>query len=184
MMDFVTRFARAQHEIGLAAWESPTRRGFPSSVFDTLPKSMERAGQSEGGSIKALYTVLVDGDDMTERIADDTKCILDGHIILSKKLAEMNHYLAIDVLLSVSRVFNQLTDERHRRVIFKLRTILSRNQEVKLLGRIGEYKRGADKITDEAIDKIKVVNSFVKQRLHNRDDVTTTIDKMAQIVRL
>ncbi|MDR1457771.1 MAG: type III secretion system ATPase SctN [Puniceicoccales bacterium] len=184
MMDSITRFARAQREIGLAAGEPPTRRGFPPSVFETLPKLMERAGQSEKGSITALYTVLVEGDDMTEPIADETRSILDGHIILSRKLAGMNHYPAIDVLLSVSRVFNQVTDERHRKVASKLRTILSKYQEVELLVRIGEYKRGADKITDEAIDKIEAVNNFLRQGLHDRDDFKATIDKMAQVVGL
>ncbi|MDR2776680.1 MAG: type III secretion system ATPase SctN [Puniceicoccales bacterium] len=184
MMDSVTRFARAQREIGLAAGEPPTRRGFPPSVFETLPKLMERAGQSEKGSITALYTVLVEGDDMTEPIADETRSILDGHIILSRKLAGMNHYPAVDILLSVSRVFNQITDERHRKVAAKLRTILSKYQEVELLVRIGEYKRGADKVTDEAIDKIEAVNNFLRQGLHDRDDFKTTIDKMAQVVGL
>jgi type III secretion protein N (ATPase) len=184
MMDSVTRFARAQREIGLAAGEPPTRRGFPPSVFETLPKLMERAGQSEKGSITALYTVLVEGDDMTEPIADETRSIIDGHIILSRKLAGMNHYPAIDILLSVSRVFNQITDERHRKIASKLRTILSKYQEVELLVRIGEYKRGADKVTDEAIDRIEAVNNFLRQGLHERDDFKTTVDKMAQVVGL
>lgn len=182
MMDSVTRFARAQREIGLAAGEPPTRRGFPPSVFATLPQLMERAGQSEKGSITALYTVLVEGDDMTEPVADETRSILDGHIVLSRKLAGMNHYPAIDILASVSRVFNQITDERHRKIASKLRTILSKYQEVELLVRIGEYKRGADKQTDEAIDRIEAVNNFLKQGLHDHDDFKTTIDKMAQAV--
>ncbi|MDE6432483.1 MAG: type III secretion system ATPase SctN [Opitutales bacterium] len=182
MMDSVTRFARAQREIGLAAGEPPTRRGFPPSVFAALPQLMERAGQSEKGSITALYTVLVEGDDMTEPIADETRSILDGHIILSRKLAGMNHYPAIDILASVSRVFNQITDERHRKVAAKLRTILSKYQEVELLVRIGEYKRGADKVTDEAIDRIEAVNNFLKQGLHEYDGFLTTVDKMAQAV--
>jgi type III secretion protein N (ATPase) len=182
MMDSVTRFARAQREIGLAAGEPPTRRGFPPSVFATLPQLMERAGQSERGSITALYTVLVEGDDMTEPIADETRSILDGHIILSRKLAGMNHYPAVDILASVSRVFNQVTDERHRKVAAKLRTILSKYQEVELLVRIGEYKRGADKQTDEAIDRIDAVNTFLRQGLHEYDNFKTTIDKLAQAV--
>ncbi|MDR1433183.1 MAG: type III secretion system ATPase SctN [Puniceicoccales bacterium] len=184
LMDSVTRFARAQREIGLAAGEPPTRRGFPPSVFETLPKLMERAGQSEKGSITALYTVLVEGDDMTEPIADETRSIIDGHIILSRKLAGMNHYPAVDILLSVSRVFNQITDERHRKIAAKLRTILSKYQEVELLVRIGEYKRGADKVTDEAIDRIEAVNNFLRQGLHECDDFKTTINKMAQAVGL
>lgn len=184
MMDSVTRFARAQREIGLAAGEPPTRRGFPPSVFATLPRLMERAGQSEKGSITALYTILVEGDDMTEPIADETRSILDGHIVLSRKLAGMNHYPAIDILSSVSRVFNQITDERHRKAASKLRTILSKYQEVELLVRIGEYKRGADLQTDEAIDKIDVVNNFLKQGLRDYDDFPTTIDKLAKTVGL
>jgi type III secretion protein N (ATPase) len=182
MMDSVTRFARAQREIGLAAGEPPTRRGFPPSVFATLPQLMERAGQSEKGSITALYTVLVEGDDMTEPVADETRSILDGHIVLSRKLGGMNHYPAIDILASVSRVFNQITDERHKKVASKLRTILSKYQEVELLVRIGEYKRGADKQTDEAIDRIDAVNAFLRQGLHEHDDFKATIDKLAQAV--
>ena len=184
MMDSVTRFARAQREIGLAAGEPPTRRGFPPSVFATLPRLMERAGQSEKGSITALYTILVEGDDMTEPIADETRSILDGHIVLSRKLAGMNHYPAIDILASVSRVFNQITDERHRKAASKLRTILSKYQEVELLVRIGEYKRGADLQTDEAIDKIDIVNNFLKQGLREYDDFATTVDKLAKTVGL
>jgi type III secretion protein N (ATPase) len=182
MMNSVTRFARAQCEIGLAAGESPTRRGFQPSVFEALPKLMERAGQSEKGSITDLYTVLVEGDDMTEPIADETRSILDGHMILSRKLAGMNHSPAIDVLFSVSRVFNHVTDERHWKITSKLRTILSKYQELELVARIGEYKRSADKVIDEAIDNIEAVNNFSRQGLHDRDDFKTTIDKIAEVV--
>ena len=149
-----------------------------------LPKLMERAGQSEKGSITALYTVLVEGDDMTEPVADETRSITDGHIVLSRKLAAMNHYPAIDILASVSRVFNQVTEDRHKKIAAKLRTILSKYQEVELLVRIGEYKRGADKVTDEAIDRIEAVNNFLRQGLAEKDDFKTTIDKMAAAVGL
>ena len=121
---------------------------------------------------------------MTEPIADETRSILDGHIILSRKLAAANHYPAVDILASVSRVFNAITDERHRKVAAKLRTILSKYQEVELLVRIGEYKRGADKVTDEAIDRIDAVNNFLRQGLHDYDDYETTVNKMAQAVGL
>ena len=165
MMDSVTRFGRAQREIGLAAGEPPTRRGFPPSVFSTLPKLMERAGNSDKGSITALYTVLVEGDDMTEPIADETRSILDGHIILSRKLAAQNHYPAIDVLASVSRVMNSIVTPEHRKAAQRLRQILAKYQEIELLIQLGEYHKGADAEADFAIGHIEAVNSFLKQGL-------------------
>ncbi|MDR2576927.1 MAG: type III secretion system ATPase SctN [Puniceicoccales bacterium] len=182
MMDSVTRFARALREIGLAAGEPPTRRGFPPSVFATLPKLMERAGQSEKGSITALYTVLVEGDDMTEPIADESRSILDGHIVLSRKLGAANHYPAIDVLASVSRVMNAITSKEHKAYAGKLRTMLSKYQEVELLIRIGEYKRGNDKETDEAIERIDAINGFLRQGLHEKDTFEQTVQKLKQAV--
>ena len=133
LMDSVTRFARAQREIGLAAGEPPTRRGFPPSVFATLPQLMERAGQSDKGSITALYTVLVEGDDMTEPVADETRSILDGHIILSRQLASANHYPAVDVLASVSRVMSDIADKRHIAMAGRMRELLAKYKEVELL---------------------------------------------------
>ena len=165
LMDSVTRFGRAQREIGLAAGEPPTRRGFPPSVFSELPKLMERAGNSSKGSITALYTVLVEGDDMTEPIADETRSILDGHIILSRKLAQKNHYPAIDVLQSVSRCQNAIIDAEHKKNAAKLRALLAKYAEVELLLKIGEYRKGADRDTDEAIEKNDAVNAFLKQNL-------------------
>jgi type III secretion protein N (ATPase) len=184
LMDSVTRFARAQREIGLAAGEPPTRRGFPPSVFSTLPRLMERAGQSEKGSITALYTVLVEGDDMTEPVADETRSILDGHIILSRKLASANHYPAIDVLLSISRCMSAIVAKEHREAAGKLRNILAKYSEVELLVRIGEYKKGADAVTDEAIARIDAVNNFLKQGLHDKDSYEDTIQKLKQAVGL
>jgi type III secretion protein N (ATPase) len=184
MMDSVTRFARALREIGLAAGEPPTRRGFPPSVFATLPKLMERAGQSEKGSITALYTVLVEGDDMTEPIADESRSILDGHIVLSRKLGAANHYPAIDILASVSRVMNAITSKEHRQYAGKLRNLLAKYQEVELLLRIGEYKRGNDKDTDEAIDRIDAINGFLRQGLSEKDTFEETVQKIKQAVGL
>ena len=182
MMDSVTRFGRAQREIGLAAGEPPTRRGFPPSVFSELPKLMERAGNSSKGSITALYTVLVEGDDMTEPIADETRSILDGHIILSRKLAQLNHYPAIDILASVSRCQNAIIPKDHKQAASKLRELLAKYQEVELLLRIGEYKKGSDAATDEAIEKIDRVNAFLKQGLAERPKYDETIEQLKEAV--
>ena len=182
MMDSVTRFGRAQREIGLAAGEPPTRRGFPPSVFSELPKLMERAGNSSKGSITALYTVLVEGDDMTEPIADETRSILDGHIILSRKLAQLNHYPAIDILASVSRCQNAIIPKDHKQAAAKLRELLAKYQEVELLLRIGEYKKGSDPATDEAIEKIDRVNAFLKQGLAERPKYDETIEQLKEAV--
>jgi type III secretion protein N (ATPase) len=164
LMDSVTRFARAQREIGLAAGEPPTRRGYPPSVFATLPKLMERVGMNEHGSITALYTVLVEGDDMTEPVADETRAILDGHIVLSRKLAASNHYPAIDILASASRVMGAVVSDVHKRAAGRVRELIAKYQEVELLVKIGEYKRGGDATTDEAIDKNNAIVEFLRQR--------------------
>ena len=183
LMDSVTRFGRAQREIGLAAGEPPTRRGFPPSVFSELPKLMERAGNSAKGSITALYTVLVEGDDMTEPIADETRSILDGHIVLSRKLAQMNHYPAIDILQSISRCQNAIINADHKKDAAHLREILAKYAEVELLLKIGEYQKGADRETDEAVAKIGRVNAFLRQGLFERLTYAETIAKLAEAVR-
>lgn len=182
MMDSVTRFGRAQREIGLAAGEPPTRRGFPPSVFSTLPRMMERAGNSDKGSITALYTVLVEGDDMTEPIADETRSILDGHIILSRKLASANHYPAIDVLSSVSRVMNAIVSKEHKQAAQKLRKILAKYAEVELLVQIGEYKQGSDKDADDALSRINAVNTFLRQGLDETSSFEETLQALAAVV--
>lgn len=182
LMDSVTRFARAQREIGLAAGEPPTRRGFPPSVFSELPKLMERAGNSDKGSITALYTVLVEGDDMTEPVADETRSILDGHIILSRKLASKGHYPAVDVGQSVSRVMNAIVTKEHKDAAKRLRQILAKYAAVELLVQIGEYKRGADKEADEAIDRIDRVNAFLKQGLGEKSTFVETLSGMIRAV--
>lgn len=170
LMDSVTRFARAQREIGLAAGEPPTRRGFPPSVFAMLPRLMERVGMNDKGSITALYTVLVEGDDMTEPIADETRSILDGHIILSRKLGAANHYPAVDVLASVSRVMNLVTSKEHKSAAGRVRELLAKYQEIELLLKIGEYKRGSDRVADEAIDKMDAIRAFLRQGVDERAD--------------
>ena len=182
MMDSVTRFARAQREIGLAAGEPPTRRGFPPSVFAALPQLMERAGRSDTGSITALFTVLVEGDDMTEPVADETRSILDGHIILSRQLAQANHYPAVDVLASVSRVMNNIVDEDHLRVAGRMRELLAKYKEIELLIRIGEYKQGSDPAADEATRKIDAVNGTLTQGVYEPSSFEEAVQRMRQVV--
>ena len=181
LMDSVTRFARAQREIGLAAGEPPTRRGFPPSVFASLPRLMERVGQSDKGFITALYTVLVEGDDMTEPVADETRGILDGHIILSRKLAAENHYPAIDVLASVSRVMNAVVEPEHKDAAQRLRKLMAKYDEVELLLKIGEYKSGTDPVADEAIEKMPQIRAFLQQGLNEHDSFDATIEQLRAI---
>lgn len=181
LMDSVTRFARAQREIGLAAGEPPTRRGFPPSVFASLPKLMERVGQSDKGYITALYTVLVEGDDMTEPVADETRGILDGHIILSRELAAENHYPAIDVLASVSRVMNAIVEPEHKEAAGRVRKLMAKYKDVELLVKIGEYKPGSDPEADEAIEKMPQIKAFLRQGLGEPDDFATALNKLLKI---
>ncbi len=181
LMDSVTRFGRALREIGLAAGEPPTRRGFPPSVFSTLPRLMERAGNSDKGSITAMYTVLVEGDDMTEPIADETRSIPDGHIVLSRDPAAANHYPAVDVLASVSRVMPAIVTPEHRLAANRIRTLMARYREVELLVQIGEYKNGADSLADEAIAKRDRINAFLRQGLR---EATSFEDTCRQLLEL
>src|SRR5690606_8676625 len=165
LMDSVTRFARAQREIGLAAGEPPTRRGYPPSVFATLPQLMERVGTNHKGSITALYTVLVEADDMTEPVADETRSILDGHIVLSRKLGAMNHYPAIDILASASRVMNALVTPEHKAAAGRMRELLAKYEEIELLLKVGEYKKGADRVADQAIDSREAILNYLRQEI-------------------
>jgi type III secretion protein N (ATPase) len=163
LMDSVTRLARAQREIGLAAGEVPARRGFPPSMFAMLPRLFERAGASGEGSITAFYTVLVEGDDMNEPVADEVRSLLDGHIVLSRELATENHYPAIDILASLSRVMRRVVNPAHLALAEKLRSLLARYKKIELLVRLGEYQKGNDVESDEALAKIDAINTFLKQ---------------------
>lgn len=178
LMDSVTRFARAQREIGLAAGEPPTRRGFPPSVFATLPQLMERVGTNDKGSITALYTVLVEGDDMTEPVADETRSILDGHIVLSRKLAAANHYPAIDVLASASRVMGALVSPQHKAAAGRVRELLAKYDEIELLLKVGEYKKGADRVADVAIERREAINAFLRQPTHELSGFDAAIKQL------
>ncbi|RUV82737.1 EscN/YscN/HrcN family type III secretion system ATPase [Mesorhizobium sp. M1A.F.Ca.IN.020.06.1.1] len=179
LMDSVTRFARALREVGLAAGEPPTRRGYPPSVFASLPRLMERAGNNHRGSITAFYTVLVEGDDMTEPVADETRSILDGHIVLSRHLAMSNHYPAIDILASVSRVMSAIVSPEHERLAGSLRQLMAKYHEVELLVRVGEYKEAADPLADAAIAKIDHIRTFLRQSTQEQIGFDTMLDSLA-----
>lgn len=183
LMDSVTRFARALREIGLAAGEPPTRRGFPPSVFANLPKLMERVGMNDKGSITAMYTVLVEGDDMNEPVADETRSILDGHIILSRKLGAAGHYPAIDVLTSKSRVMDKVVSREHVDMARWVTARLATYADVELLVKVGEYKKGSDADADLAIAKYKPINDFLKQRTNEFDSFETTLAKLKALTK-
>ncbi len=183
MMDSVTRFARALREIGLAAGEPPARAGYTPSVFATLPKLLERSGNSHEGSITGFYTILVAGDDINEPVADETRSILDGHIILSSDLARQYHYPAIDILSSVSRVLTAITDKEHQALIGKCREVLANYKKIELLIRIGEYKPGSDKDADFAIKYVDKVNTFLKQAITDKAPFEDTINLLKTLFR-
>jgi type III secretion protein N (ATPase) len=183
MMDSVTRFARALREIGLAAGEPPARAGFTPSVFATLPKLLERSGNSDVGSITAFYTILVAGDDLNEPVSDEVKSILDGHIILSNDLASQYHFPAIDVLRSISRVLTNIIDKDHVQLIGKIREVLSNYKKNELLIRIGEYKAGSDKNADFAIKYIDKVNRFLKQLVEEKSSYEETLQQLQMLFR-
>lgn len=178
LMDSVTRFARAQREVGLAAGEPPTRRGFPPSVFAMLPKLMERVGMNDKGSITALYTVLVEGDDMNEPVADETRSILDGHIILSRKLGAQNHYPAIDILASKSRVMNKVVTKEHLKAAGQVNEWLALYNDVELLVKIGEYQTGSDPRSDKAIAMQDKIRDFLRQPTDELEDFDTIVSKL------
>ena len=138
---------------------------------------------NERGSITALYTVLVEGDDMTEPVADETRSILDGHIVLSRKLAAANHYPAIDVLASASRVMNAVVSKEHRAAAGRVRELMAKYAEVELLVKIGEYQRGNDRVTDEAIDKVDAIRDFLRQRTDERVDFASTLKTLGELAR-
>ncbi len=166
LMDSATRFARAQREIGLALGEPPARQGYPPSVFAEIPRLMERTGSSDKGTITAIYTVLVQGGDFDEPIADEVRGILDGHILLSRDLAEKGHWPAVNVLPSLSRVMNNIIDDQHRLAATKIRSLLAAYEKNRDLILLGAYKAGADKLVDLAIKKMPALNAFLQQPIN------------------
>lgn len=183
MMDSVTRFAMAMREIGLAVGEPPTTKGYTPSVFATLPKLLERAGRFLGkGSITGLYTVLVDGDDMTEPVADSVRSILDGHIVLSRALAARNHFPAIDILNSASRVMRDITSPRHQELSGKARAVLASYAEAEDLINIGAYAKGSNPKIDYAISKIDAINDFLLQNYNETTTLQKSIEQLGTLL--
>lgn len=181
MMDSVTRFAMAQREVGLTIGEPPATRGYTPSVFAMLPRLLERAGTDAVGSITGIYTVLVDGDDMNEPIADAVRSILDGHIVLSRSVAAQNHYPAIDILNSVSRVMIEVADKEHYNAAKKLRSILAIYKEAEDLVNIGAYVKGSNANIDNAIMHIDAMNSFLRQDIYEVDSFDDTVRRLKEI---
>lgn len=179
MMDSLTRFSMAQREVGLAIGEPPVTKGYTPSVFAVLPKLLERAGNSSKGSITGLYTVLVDGDDMNEPIADAVRGILDGHIVLSRNLANKNHYPAIDILASVSRVMPNIVDKEHIDIVGRIKDLMATYRDSEDLINIGAYIKGTNKKVDMAIEKIEIINEFLRQGIHDR----LTFDEVVELLR-
>lgn len=181
MMDSVTRFAMAQREVGLTIGEPPATRGYTPSVFALLPRLLERAGTSEKGSITGIYTVLVDGDDMNEPIADAVRSILDGHIVLSRKIAAQNHFPAIDIMPSVSRVMNEVVSPEHLKAAQQMRQLMAVYRDAEDLIHIGAYVKGSSAKIDEAVQKIDAINAFLCQGIFEVDSYADTEKKLIAI---
>jgi len=181
MMDSITRFARAQREIGLSIGEPPATRGFTPSVFAILPRLLERSGTSEKGTITGIYTILVDADDMNEPISDNTRAILDGHVVLSRNLAEKNHYPAIDILKSISRVMIDITPSKQEQAARHLREVLAIISDSEDLINIGAYVKGSNPKIDYALGKIGDVLDFLKQGIWERSEYQSTVASLIKI---
>ncbi len=181
LVDSLTRFAMARREIGLASGEPPATRGYPPSVFSELPRLLERAGPGEHGTITALYTVLVEGDDMNDPVADHARSILDGHVVLSRRLAAAGHFPTIDVLESVSRLAGKVTDPDQRALSTRLRSLLAAYAEAKDLIEIGAYVAGTNPLVDEAVQRRAGIEGFLRQQV---DDVTPSATAWSQLAQV
>jgi len=181
MMDSITRFAMAQREIGLAIGEPTTTRGYTPSVFALLPRLLERAGTAQRGTITGLFSVLVDGDDMNEPIADAVRSILDGHVVLSRQLASANHYPAIDVLQSVSRVMPDVVDQNHYSAASALRDVLATYRDAEDLINIGAYVPGSNPRVDHALAKIEAIRHFLRQGIYETSSLETTMKSLLSV---
>lgn len=182
MMDSLTRFAMAQREIGLSVGEAPVARGYTPSIYTALPKLLERSGNFPTGSITGIYTVLVEGDDANEPISDTVRGIIDGHIMLSRKIASKNHYPAIDVLNSVSRLMSEIASSEQKETAGKVRNMLAVYRDYEDLISIGAYKSGTNPALDEAIKHVDQINEFLCQRVGEKFDFDQTVELMKQAV--
>lgn len=182
LMDSVTRCAMAQREIGLSVGEPPTTKGYPPSVFGLLARLLERSGASAHGSVTAFYTVLVEADDMMDPIADSVRAILDGHIVLSRKLAAMNHYPAIDVQVSISRLMSDIVDRAHLDLAAKARAILAVYSKAEDIVNIGAYVAGSNPQIDEALRKIDGLQRFLRQEMHTKERMCETLRQLGMVV--
>ncbi len=181
MMDSVTRYAQAQREIGLAAGEPPTTKGYCPSVFSLLPKLTERLGSAQRGSITGILTVLVEGDDMNEPVADSVRSLLDGHVVLARRLAEMGHYPAVDVLQSVSRLMNAVVAPEHALAAQRLKALVATYQGAEDLINIGAFKPGSNRRIDTAVSLIERVNAFLQQPLGQRSPFAETVRQLREL---
>jgi len=184
LMDSVTRLAMSQREVGLAIGEPPTTKGYTPSVFAILPKLLERAGNAKKGSITGLYTVLVEGDDMNEPVADAVRSILDGHIVLSRRLASAGHYPAIDVLESVSRVMPAITTVEHRKAAQRLLDMMATYREAEDLINIGAYVKGSNPRIDIAVTKIEAIRTFLRQAPDEKEDMKESIQRLINLMKV
>lgn len=183
MMDSLTRFAMAEREIGLSVGESPIARGYTPSIYTALPKLLERAGNTQKGSITGLYTVLVEGDDSNEPISDTVRGIIDGHIMLSRKIAMKNHYPAIDILASISRLMSDIATDQHKKMASKIRQLMAIYQENEDLLSIGAYKSGSNPSLDETIKKIQSINRFLVQEVSEVSSFDESIKSMENVLK-
>ena len=180
LMDSLTRFAQAQREIGLSVGEPAVRRGFPPSVFAELPRLFERAGNDAHGSITAFYTVLAEDEDGSDPVAEETRSILDGHIVLSRQLGQAGHYPAIDVLASASRVFNRVTSREHQDAALRVRALMAKHEEIRFLLQVGEYSPGSDPLADDAIAAQPALQALLRQRPDEASDLHQTLAQLEQ----
>jgi flagellum-specific ATP synthase len=183
MMDSVTRFAMAQREVGLAAGEPPSSKGYPPSVFSLLPKLLERSGKFQKGSITAFYTVLVEGDDMNDPIADSVRSILDGHFVLDRELASRGHYPCIDVLNSVSRLMSHLVNPEVRDAAYEIRDLMATYKKSEDIINIGAYKRGSNPRIDTSIARADAIDAFLRQRAEERSELAVTHQQLIQLAQ-